>query len=157
MNLFRFFRPLIIGVLVLLVIFGSLFIYIRMEISGSLDFDPNEEYTPRDGVWYCEELKMRLSFSKEHLSTVVVGGEELQCACINDIGSDNIYVLCQESDNQVYALGELILCLEYVSLDGEAYTVKDHRTEETYIFLRLHQNESSCKPENIVAAGNGIS
>ena len=92
MNLFRFFRPLIIGILVLLVIFGSLFIYIRMEISSALDFDPSEEYTPRDGVWYCAELKMRLSFSEDHLSTLVVGEEEVQCACINDIGSDDIYV-----------------------------------------------------------------
>ena len=143
MNLFRFFRPLIIGILVLLVIFGSLFINIRMEISSSLDFDPSEEYTPRDGVWYCAELKMRLSFSEDHLSTLVVGEEEVQCACINDIGSDDIYVLCQEADNQVYALGELILWLEYVSLDGETYTVKDHNTEETYFFCRLHQNKSS--------------
>ena len=145
MKLFRFFRPLIIGVLVLLVIIGSLFIYIKMEISSSFDLDPRREYTPDDGVWYCDELKMQLSFSKQYQSTVSIDGEELQCACINDIGSDGIYVLCQESDNQVYALGELIVWLEYVSLDGEAYTVKDHNTGETYIFMRCGYRLKSAK------------
>lgn len=138
MNLLRFFRPLIIGILILLVILGVLLICMRIETSRLLVLGPSREYTPEDGVWYCSELEMQLSFSKKYHSTVVMGEEKLQCSWINDKGSDDIYVVCQEIDNQFYDLGELLFWLEYVSMDEETYEVKNHDTGETYVFIKLY-------------------
>ena len=138
MTMNRFFRPIFIGSVILFLIFGLFLFYLRHEIYNIIEFEPSEECTPQDGVWYCDELKMQLSFSKQYHSTVIIDGEELQCAWRNDIGSCDIYVLCQETENQQHALGELLLWIEYVSMGEETYAVRDHNTGETYIFIRLH-------------------
>lgn len=74
MTLYQFFKPCIIGALVLLVIFGSIFVYFGFVIQGTNEI---VECTPKDGVWYCAELQMQLSFSEQDQSTVIIDGNPI--------------------------------------------------------------------------------
>lgn len=129
MKLLKFFAPCIVGALVLLLGWHIFIWWLPLPELG--------EYAPRDGVWHCETLQITLSFTPEENSYITIDGEEILCACGNDIGSPDIYLLCQESGNKRYSLGEIIFWGEYVSLDKDVYILEDHYTGELYHFLRV--------------------
>lgn len=129
MKLLKFFAPCIIGILILLIGWYLFILWIPLPKPS--------EYTPTDGVWYCETLQITLSFTAEKKSFITIDGEEILCECGNDIGSPDIYLLCQEPANRRYSLGELIFWGVYVSLDKDVYILEDHYTGELYRFLRV--------------------
>ena len=134
MILHQFFKPCIIGALVLLVIFGLVCAYFGFAAQGT---DEAAECTPQEGEWYCTELQMQLSFSDQGQSTVIIDGNTISCTWENDIGSHDIYVLCQEVDHPSYKLGELLFWFKYVSLDDGTYVVSDHESGELCYFIKI--------------------
>ena len=97
----------------------------------------NKVWRPEQGVWYCEELHMQLSFEKGYKSYVILDGEAILCACENDRGSKNLLVLCQEPNVKGYEIGDPIFSGRYVDLNNNKYTVKDNDSHELYTFVLM--------------------
>lgn len=71
MKLPEFFKPVIIGLLVLALIFGALFLFGRWYLDEHI-LPQKTGDVPKEGLWYCEEMEMYLSFTHEYKSTVVI-------------------------------------------------------------------------------------
>ena len=134
MKLYEFFKPCIIGVLVLALILGTLFLYFRWRIDQITIQPDNKDYIPQSGLWYCEELQIHLSFTNEYESTVVIGGETMRCTWGSEIGCSDIHIIRLDENG---VLRESLLWGEYVSLDEKVYTIRDHKTGEVYSFIRI--------------------
>ena len=66
---------------------------------------------------------------------VVVDGDKIACSWGNDRGSPMVYIMCQESNNTHYGLGEYVYILEFVCLSDLEYVLKDKSGKE-YTFVR---------------------
>lgn len=95
-------------------------------------------YAPDSGTWYCEELQAQfIADDPDEAGTyVIVGGDKIVCAIDLQKNSKHFAILCQESDNNKYDLGEVIYALEVVSLSDSEYVLKDEEGKE-YIFVRI--------------------
>lgn len=107
------------------------------------------ERMPQSGTWYCSELQAQLTIYPNQASLpydylldndesgnyVIVNGDKIACTWGNDRGSPIVYIMCQESDNPHYGLGEFIYALEFVRLSDSEYVLKDKRGKE-YTFVR---------------------
>lgn len=94
----------------------------------------NKVWRPEEGIWYCEELQIQLSFDSRYKSYAILDDQMIVCACENSRGSKDILVLCQESIAGEYEIGDLIFSGRYVDLDGNRYVVRDMITHELYTF-----------------------
>lgn len=95
------------------------------------------EYFPKEGIWYCSELDTQLDFYGDGNTFVIVDSEKICCECIVHRGSDDIFVICQEDDCELYYLGEKVFSMEFVSLDGNTLILKDLDGEGKYTFTRI--------------------
>lgn len=109
-----------------------------------------EQRTPDDGTWYCAELQAQFSVNKgvgfvstdyvhsvdEYENYIIVGGDRIAALLSNDRGSMDVHIICQESNNLRYGLGEIIYSLEFVNLSATEYIVEDE-TGKRYTFLRI--------------------
>lgn len=93
-------------------------------------------WVPEEGIWYCEELDMQLSFSSSDDSYIVIDGEKVICSVRNNRGSKTFSLLIQESGVPNYKLGDAVFRGEHVSLTEEAFTVKDRDSRKQYVFIR---------------------
>lgn len=109
-----------------------------------------KQRTPHEGTWYCAELQAQFSVSKgdgfvstdyvhtvdEYENYIIVDGDRIAALLSNDRGSMDVHIICQESNNLRYGLGEIIYSLEFVNLSDTEYIVEDE-TGKRYAFLRI--------------------
>ena len=109
-----------------------------------------EPRVPIDGIWFCTELQAQFSTDQttgffpenythvvdESQNYVVVSGDRIAALLTNDHGSMEVCIICQETDNPNYELGENIFTLEFVSLSDTEYVLKDKEGKK-YTFIRM--------------------
>ena len=99
-----------------------------------------ESVFPENGVWYCQELEVHLSFAPwgkfSETSTILVEGEELVCICRYDLGSSDLYLVCRDRRNSKLEYGDIIYWWTYVELNDNELVLKDHYTKAQYTFIR---------------------
>ena len=105
-----------------------------------------KQYEPEDGIWYCEELEMQLSYDKDGQSYVVENGEKIICACGSDKGVPYLFVSIQEVHHSSYSLGEEIFCAKIISVSETEFVVYDENNERQYIFSRIDSHTDNILP-----------
>ena len=120
------------------IVFGGLISYVCLNLIIIFIFThPTPSVVrPDEGIWYCEELKIQLSFEDDS-SYTVVNGRSISCTWGNDRGSDVIMVLCQEPNIEEYRLGDTVFWGHYVHLTDDEYIVSDGTTSVEYTFERI--------------------
>lgn len=94
------------------------------------------EYMPPDGVWYCEELEIQLSFEPNAESYAMVNGVKVACSVGNDPGTKSFWVTCIESVLDM-SPGYVLWEAEYVHRDEYEFVVKEQHTGRIYTFTKL--------------------
>lgn len=110
--------------------------------------DPDlDGLTPEDGLWYCKELQLQLSFIPQDYSTDdTLEGYETYSYMMTDLGcvmcsfslparSRNMLVLAQD-DAYVEMLAEVLFRGQYISADGQCLVIRGEDGAD-YRFLRL--------------------
>lgn len=97
------------------------------------------KWVPDDGTWYCEELQIQLSFTKERESFAIIDGQTIICVVENDRGSKEVALICQSSNDLGFQVGDVVFCGEYVELSERQYILKDYASRGTYIFKRIDE------------------
>ncbi len=95
------------------------------------------QWMPTEGVWYCDELQISLSFDENIMSFAIIDGQKVICVADNNRGSEVISVLCQENNIDQFYLGESIFTGEYVSLKDNQLVLREYHKENIYTFLRV--------------------
>jgi len=121
------------------IVLGFVALYIIFWIAGLFLTAGNITYwTPEEGVWYCDDLEIQLSFSEGNETYAIIDGKKVQCVCINDRGAIDFSVLVQERNVPNYGVGDSIFWGQYVSLSESEFVVEDCNTGVRYIFVRLY-------------------
>jgi len=94
-------------------------------------------YEPEEGVWFCEELQIQISYEKNANTFLIENGEKINCACGSDRGVKELQVYCQEWDHPTYRLDEMIFCADIKKLTDKTLTVFDPLAKQEYIFIRI--------------------
>lgn len=95
-------------------------------------------WRPVEGVWYCDDLQIQISYDREYETYAIVNGAKVICVAENDAGSISTSVICQELGHEKYDLGDAIFWGEYVELTDSVFILKDVHTKELYTFRRMH-------------------
>ena len=95
------------------------------------------QYEPEEGIWFCEELQIQLSYERHTQTFAIRDGEKIICACGSDRGVPYLSVSCQETNNPNYSLAEEIFYAKIVSLDQEKMVVREENSETKYTFYRV--------------------
>lgn len=121
------------------IVFGALISYLCLNLAIIFIFShPTPSVArPDEGIWYCEELKMQLSFEDDS-SYAVVNGEAISCIWENDRGSDVIGILCQDQNVEAHGLGDTIFWGYQLELTDDKYIVCDGVTGIAYTFTRIN-------------------
>lgn len=109
-------------------------IFTFLIFSGIL---PAPRYEPEDGIWYCAELQIQLSYEQDVEGFIVKNGEKILTTCGSDQGVKKVFVLCSQEKHPDYPWGELMFSAEIISLDEESLVVYDEQTDKSYIFMRI--------------------
>ena len=91
---------------------------------------------PEDGVWYCEELKIQLSFDDNQDTFMEKDGIKIRCRWENHPNSPELLVLCQGSNTFGYKLGDVVFSGQFIELTNNKLVVEDSQTGEQYTFIR---------------------
>lgn len=94
-------------------------------------------WRPAEGVWYCEELKIQMSFDRSVPTYAEINGKEVICSWGNDRGSAVITISNQDRSCQELKLDEVIFAGEYVELDDHRFVLREYRGETLYTFIRI--------------------
>lgn len=101
------------------------------------DFEIEDGLVPSEGKWLCEELNMLLSFeSDDPWSSFMLNGQKIKCLVRNEIGTSDIFLVCQDADSSDYKLGESIFSGACVSLDESEFVLKEYTTGEYFVFKK---------------------
>lgn len=104
-------------------------------------------YVPEHGIWYCEELQAQVIGhddwgedwypvdNDESGIYTIVNGDKIACTWDANVDSTQILIVCTETDNDKFELGDVIYTLYFVSLGDEKYVLKDEAGKE-YTFVR---------------------
>lgn len=118
-------------------VLGLVVIYSFFWIAGLfLTAGHAASWVPEEGVWYCDDLGIQLSFSRGDETYAIIDGRKVQCACINDRGAADFSVLVQQRDVLNYDIGESVFWGKYISLSENEFVVEDCRTGARYVFIR---------------------
>ena len=100
------------------------------------------QYAPCEGVWYCEDLGLKLSFERNGESVWDNNGTLISCTCISHKQSPylNIYEIDEVihinyGTGTAYKIGTLLFNFEITSYSDQSFVVDD-RAGNTYTFLR---------------------
>lgn len=96
-----------------------------------------DQYEPEDGVWYCEDLQIQLSYDVGKECYAIIDGEKITAACGSDRGVKRLYVSSQQKDHPKYYLGKTIFAAEIISLNETEFVVYDEQAQREYIFYRI--------------------
>ena len=119
---------LLVGTLLVITVVPLLYIMV-------VNLLPREQYFPEDGVWYCEELEMQMSFETDVESYATVEQTRISCCTGYERGSDRITVYCQSFDNPYYKVGEAVFTGEHVSLEERQLVLRADDGRD-YVFER---------------------
>ena len=92
-------------------------------------------YEPQEGVQYCEELQIQLSYEHDAATYITENGDKIFGICGTDRGSKLIGILCQSTHGGHY-VGEEIFLAEIISLDDQALVLYDEASKQQYVFQR---------------------
>lgn len=92
-------------------------------------------YEPQEGVWYCEELQIQLSYEDDARTYITENGNRILGICGTDRGSKLIGILCQSTHAGHY-VGEQLFLAEIISLDDHALVLYDKDSKQQYVFQR---------------------
>ena len=95
-----------------------------------------DSFEPEEGVWYCPELNIQLSYESGIPSYIVVEGETVICACGSDRGVDRILLYCQQQGHPQYHMGQLLFSAQVLELTREELTVSVDSPDNRYVFRR---------------------
>lgn len=108
------FRIILFGIVALILIFAA---YI------SIFAFPTDHY-PSEGEWYCDSLDLQISLEKGGETFLIWDDEKVVCTIIIDRGSTRINVVCQESDNAYFDLGECVFFGEIISRKDDYFVIR---------------------------------
>lgn len=91
---------------------------------------------PDEGVWYCEQHQIQLSFDDDCKSYVIIDGQVVDCVSSNDRGSKFLRLLCVETENEGYDYGEEMFCAHLVKVNYKELVLKTE-DEVKFIFKRV--------------------
>lgn len=95
------------------------------------------QYIPEEGVWYCDELEIQLSFENSAVSYITENGQQIIGICENDRGSQWVSILCQRNYGSGFYVGMELFCAKIVSLDETVLVVHYAETDQEYVFHRI--------------------
>ena len=125
--------------LVLCIVVFFVVAYCCFWIYGLFHLDTNiEPWTPNEGVWYCDELKIQLSFTLDEETYAIINGEKVICVWGNNPGTSYLSVHVQENGLEDYALGETIFFGKCSELIDTELIIIDNDTGIPYSFIRMH-------------------
>lgn len=123
---------LIIVALLVMIVYLFCSLFILGGITG--DF---VKWRPFEGTWYCDELKMQLSFGETGECFTIVDGQKIRCTWENDRNSQWISVAVLENSVSDIPLYSCILEAEFVELTETEYIVCEQYTKNVYTFKRI--------------------
>ena len=94
-----------------------------------------DQYAPTSGTWYCDELKIQLSFDGSSFSYILVGEEQIKCVCEYDKGSEYLILICSDESSEHIQFGDLIFSAKIIALKGDRLTIQDEYTGLEYLFI----------------------
>ena len=83
-------------------------VFVLLIILLSLTSCVTIRYEPQEGVWYCEELQMQLSYEQDTESFVTEGNRKIRVYCETDRGSKWIGVNSAISADGHYLGGTVV-------------------------------------------------
>ena len=134
---YRKLQRLVIILSIALAIMGTILIW----IACSLYTGYFAQYAPKDGVWYCEELNLTLSYESEDKSYLVKDGETILCSRTGHHQSTHMNVYAaeetiREDGGTAYTHKELLFEFEILHFERDSFEVCDNLGNH-YIFIRL--------------------
>lgn len=93
-------------------------------------------WMPEDGLWYCEELQMQITFTEDECF-VMKDGQKIACICENDKSSMWFSVLCSQQDLEDYPIGTELFSAKRISLSGDTFVVMEEHTKTQYTFIKV--------------------
>lgn len=95
----------------------------------------NRKY-PTEGVWYCEEYQIQISYEPpEYESYVMVENEKVRCEVTRERRDTRMYLFCIEENNAYFEYREEVFSGELIYLDDEKFILRgDDGTR--YVFVR---------------------
>ena len=96
-----------------------------------------DQYEPENGVWYCDELQIQLSYDVGKECYAIINGEKIKAACGSDRGVSRLCVSIQQEDHPEYNMGETFFEAEIINLNEHEFVVYDEQTQREYIFYRI--------------------
>lgn len=96
-----------------------------------------DQYEPTEGVWYCEELNIQLSYESDEITYMVIDGELVVCACGSDKGVDRILLCCQQEGHRDFYLGELLFEAQIIALRESELLVYVDTLDTQFSFERI--------------------
>lgn len=96
-----------------------------------------DQYEPENGVWYCEELQIQLSYDVGKECFIVINGEKIAAACGSDRGVNRLVVSSQQANHPDYYMGETIYEAEIISLNEQEFVVYDEQAQREFVFYRV--------------------
>ena len=122
-------RILIISTLLLCVI-----------LSGCMALTGYKEYYPQEGVWFCEELQIQLSFEDSANCCILVDGIPLYCGWQIDRGS-TVIVFEVQDHHPDFSLGDNVFVGEYITHDENILHIQEYKGTTIYKFVRMDESE----------------
>lgn len=91
---------------------------------------------PDEGVWYCDELKIKLDFNAGY-ATVADNNEEIICNIGNERGTNYVSVLNQDFGSSEYSVGESVFFGVCEEISNDTMIITDYYTQIPYTFILL--------------------
>lgn len=111
-------------------------IVVLAQIVGSIVVPIHGTCVPQEGVWYCKELNLTLSFERETSSTYFVDGNIVLCQYENERWTNDIYVTCKKSNNSTFEVGDKVFSGTCVELSDQVLIIREDISREKYVFIR---------------------
>jgi len=94
-------------------------------------------YYPEEGVWYCKELGLQVSFDEKGETYILADGKKMACSFMFNGASKKFIIMCAQIDCADHQLGEAVLRGEHYSYDEEVLKIKEVNTGIIYDFVRI--------------------
>lgn len=93
------------------------------------------QYMPEEGVWYCEDLQIQLSFEANICNYVLVDNVKVEANWHNDPGAKTFSIMSAYGVESLGILpGYVFLTAECVSRNEDEFVVKERYTDKAYVF-----------------------
>lgn len=99
----------------------------------------NRKY-PTEGVWYCEEYQIQLSFEGTYKNYFTINGKQIECVWNVERGSDWLSLWCMEEDNSDVDYYQTVFLCRFISLTEDELVVRDEAGTR-YVFVRVNESE----------------